>query len=62
MAEVQLGQSAEAKATDPKVKEFAAMMVADHTKANEELKSLAGIKNIALPAAVSEEMQKRHRY
>lgn len=58
MAEVQLGQAAEAKATDPKVKEFAAMMVADHTKANDELKSLAGIKNIALPAAVSEEMQK----
>ena len=58
MAEVQLGQSAQAKATDPKVKEFATMMVADHTKANEELKSLAGIKGITLPSAPSEEMQK----
>ena len=58
MAEVQLGQSAQAKATDPKVKEFATMMVADHTKANDELKSLAGIKGITLPAAPSEEMQK----
>ncbi len=58
MAEVQLGESAQAKATDPKVKDFAAMMIADHTKANEELKALAGIKGITLPAAPSEEMQK----
>lgn len=57
MAEVQLGQVAQEKATDPKVKEFATMMVADHTKANEELKSLAGIKGITLPSAPSEEMQ-----
>ncbi len=58
LAEVQLGQAAQAKATDPKVKEFATLMVADHTKANDELKSLAGIKGITLPSAPSEEMQK----
>ncbi|MBZ4192579.1 DUF4142 domain-containing protein [Niabella beijingensis] len=58
MAEVQLGQLAQSKATDPKVKEFGQMMVTDHSKANEELKTLAASKNITLPAAPSEANQK----
>lgn len=58
MAEVQLGKVAEEKATDPKVKEFGKMMVADHSKANEELKTLAASKNITLPAAPDADMQK----
>lgn len=58
MAEVQLGKVAEEKGTDPKVKEFGKMMVADHTKANDELKTLAASKNITLPAAPDETMQK----
>jgi putative membrane protein len=58
MAEVQLGEVAQSKGTDPKVKEFGKMMVTDHTKANDELKALAASKNITLPAAPSEEMQK----
>ena len=57
MAEVALGKLAEGKATNAKVKEFAAMMVADHTKANDELMALAQSKNITLPQAVSSDKQ-----
>ncbi|WP_353721120.1 DUF4142 domain-containing protein [Dyadobacter sp. 676] len=58
MAEVQLGELAQNKGTDPKVKEFAKMMVTDHTKANDELKALAASKNITLPATPDEDKQK----
>jgi putative membrane protein len=58
MLEVQLAQLALTKASSPKVKEFAQSMVDDHTKANEELKSLAQTKNITLPSTISEEKQK----
>src|SRR5688500_17046996 len=51
MTEVQLGELAQQKAASQKVKDFGAMMVRDHTKANEELKSLASMKNITLPPA-----------
>ena len=36
-------------------KEFADMMVMDHTKANEELKALAKTKNISLPDSLNED-------
>ncbi|QNL47835.1 DUF4142 domain-containing protein [Olivibacter sp. SDN3] len=49
MAEVELGELAVEKAEDAKVKEFANMMITDHTKANEELKILADKKEISLP-------------
>jgi len=49
MGEVELGKLAEAKAADTSVKDFAAMMVKDHTQANEELKKLAASKDIKLP-------------
>ncbi|KAA0989232.1 DUF4142 domain-containing protein [Dyadobacter aurulentus] len=58
MAEVALSKIAEEKATDPKVKAFAKQMVTDHSKANEELKTLASSKNITLPSAPNEEKQK----
>ncbi len=57
MAEVALGKLAEGKAVNAKVKEFAAMMIADHSKANDELMALAQSKNITLPQAVSTEKQ-----
>jgi len=40
-AEVELGKLAQNQASDPKVKEFAQRMVADHSKAGDELKSAA---------------------
>jgi predicted outer membrane protein len=49
MAEVDLGKLAEQKSTDPKVQEFAAMMVKDHSAANEKLESLASSNRIPLP-------------
>jgi putative membrane protein len=58
MAEVALSKIAQDKATDPKVKEFAKQMITDHTKANDELKTLASSKNITLPTAPNEEKQK----
>lgn len=46
------------KAQSNDVKEFAAMMLADHSKADEALKSLASQKNITLPARLGEDEQK----
>jgi putative membrane protein len=58
MLEVQLAELALTKASSPKVKEFAQTMITDHSKANDELKSLAQSKNISLPTSLSEENQK----
>src|ERR1700712_3440334 len=58
MAEVELGQLAQQKATDAKVKDFGAMMVTDHTKANDEMKALAKTKGITLPVAIDTDEQK----
>src|ERR1700751_546128 len=41
LAEIELGQLAAQKATDPKVKDFGNRMVNDHQKANNELKPIA---------------------
>jgi putative membrane protein len=51
--EVEAGSQAQQKATDQQVKDFGAMMVKDHTAANDQLKSLAASKNISLPTSAS---------
>ena len=48
-AELDTSKLAMEKASDPKVKEFAKMMIEDHTKANEELKALASSKGVEAP-------------
>ena len=53
MSEVELGQLAQQKATNPAVKEFGAMMVTDHTAANEKLKAVAAAKQVSLPDSPS---------
>jgi putative membrane protein len=58
MAEVQMGQAAKDKARNQRVKNFATMMVDDHSKANDELKSLASQKSVTLPSGVSEDHKK----
>jgi putative membrane protein len=49
MAEVELGQLAAQRASDPQVKQFAQRMVTDHSKANSELKQIAASKQVELP-------------
>jgi len=49
MMEVALGKIAAQQASSSDVKEFGQRMVADHTKANDELKDLAARKDITLP-------------
>jgi len=53
MAEVELSKVAQSKAQNPDVKKFAQKMVADHTKANDELKSLAAKFKVTLPAELN---------
>jgi putative membrane protein len=58
MTEVQLGKMAQEKGQSQRVKDFGAMMVKDHSKANDELKAIAGRKGIALPPTPGEDHQK----
>ena len=51
LAEVELSRIAQTNAQDPAVKKFAQMMVADHTKANDQVKALASKKGVTLPTA-----------
>ena len=50
MMEVAMGREAEKNASDAEVKKFGARMVADHGKANSELKSIAKAEGVELPA------------
>ncbi|HWR37530.1 MAG TPA: DUF4142 domain-containing protein [Clostridia bacterium] len=53
LSEVALGTLAQQKASKDEVKQFGQRMVTDHTKANDELKSLAQQKNWTLPTEPS---------
>ena len=55
MEEIELSKLALNKSTNKEVKDFAQKMVADHTKASNELKALAAKKNFTLPAALTPE-------
>lgn len=59
MAEVQLGELAQQKATNASVKDFGAMMVKDHTMANDQVKALAAQRNITLPATIGDDNKKK---
>jgi putative membrane protein len=50
LAEIKMGELAQGKTANADVKTFAAQMVTDHTKANEELKGLADSKKVEVPA------------
>lgn len=54
MMEVELGNIAQSNGQSAEVKQFGAGMVADHSKANEELKAWAQAKNVTLPDAPGE--------
>ncbi len=55
--EVEAGKIAAARSTNPRIKALGAKMVADHGKAGDELKAIAGRLNLAVPATLDE----RHR-
>lgn len=60
MMEVKLGELAQTNAASAEVKKFGKTMADDHGKAGDELKALAGKKNITLPMALSDEKQKKY--
>jgi putative membrane protein len=51
IAEVDAGNLAQQKGNHQAVKDFGAMMVKDHSAANEKLQALAASKNISLPTS-----------
>lgn len=58
MAEVQMAQLAQQKATSKDVQKYAKQMIKDHTKANNNLMKIAGKKQMTLPTAPNaEQMQ-----
>lgn len=59
-SELKFATLAEQKGEADQVKEYAAMLVADHTKAGEELKQLAQEEGITLDAQMPEEARKAH--
>lgn len=59
MAEVELGKLATQKAASDAVKQFGQKMVDDHTKANEQLKEVAGKENITIPDSLDSKHQSR---
>jgi putative membrane protein len=52
MAEVELGQLAQQKASSEDVKKFGERMVTDHSKANDQLKQVAAQEHIDLPQQI----------
>ncbi len=59
MTEIELSKVAQTKASDPRLKDFADMMVTDHTAAADKLKQLATAKSITLPDKLSDASQKK---
>ncbi len=55
--EVEFGKMAQTQSSNAKVKEFGAMMVKDHTKANEALKSVAEANHLVLDDAYPADLQ-----
>jgi putative membrane protein len=58
LLEVTLGKLAQTKSVTPAIQELGKTMELDHSKANEELKALAGQKNITLPDSLSKKSRR----
>jgi putative membrane protein len=57
LAEIEHGRLAAQNASSEDVKKFAERMVADHSKANDELKTIAATKNVTLPTELDQKHQ-----
>jgi putative membrane protein len=53
LSEVKLGTMASQRANSTELRQFAGKMVADHTRANDELKALAGRRQLAMPVQMT---------
>jgi putative membrane protein len=60
MAEVQMAQLAQSKAQSQAVKDLATRLNNDHSKANDELKMIAGKANMSLPGAPTIKQQREY--
>ncbi len=60
MAEIQLGQLALQHAQDSQVKQFAQMMVDDHTRALEQLRTVTSSQGLQVPSELDGKHQKLH--
>ena len=60
LAEVQLAKLAQQKATIEAVKNFAGMLERDHTAVNDQVRGLAGQRNVSLPSVPSDDKQKMY--
>lgn len=58
MTEVQLGQMAQEKGADPRIKSYGGMMIHDHSAGNDEVKAMAVRRNVVLPDSVSNDNRK----
>lgn len=58
MTEIAMGELAATKTRTSRVKDFADMIVSDHTQAGNELKALAGQKQVTLPDSLSDKSKK----
>lgn len=58
MTEIALSKIAVEKSTNSEIKDFANMMVMDHSKAGDELKAIAVTKNITLPDSLNADSKK----
>ena len=58
MLEVQLGKLAQSNGGSQAVKDFGAMMIRDHSKGGDELRTLAGAKRLVIPDSVSNDQRK----
>lgn len=56
-AEIQLGQMAQSKASNPAVKSFGQRMIKDHSSADDKLKNIAESQHISLPV----ELDPKHK-
>jgi len=59
MLEVELGRLAQTNAASQGVKDFGNLMIRDHSKGGDEIKSLVSSKRVVLPAALSNDHQKK---
>jgi putative membrane protein len=58
LTEVRMGELGQQKASSSSVKNFATMMIHDHSGANDQVKSLAAQRNVTLPDAPAADNQK----